>query len=165
MIYKQTILPIFDYTGYLLLACSKDKKHEYQVIQNDVLRFCEKKRLNHHVSIEQLHKHGNLISLEQRCVKQLLAIMYKLSKNPANIVIPARNTRRHDKKVFHVDRKIGSKYAKSPFYMGTKLWDLLPYDEQNAEIKLYSISKLLFRKDIIHLTKSTMSKYRNFCYS
>ena len=89
--------------------------------------------LNDHVSIEELHKHGNLISLEQRRVKQLLAIMYKLSKIPTNIVIPARNTRRHDKKVFHVDRKIGTKYAKSPFYIGTKLWDLLPYDEQNAE--------------------------------
>ena len=133
MIYKQTILPIFDYAGYLLLACNRDKKHDLQVIQNDVLRFCEKKKLEDHISIELLHKNGNLISLEQRRVKQLLAIMYKLAKNPDNIVVPARNTRRHDKKVFRVDNKIGTKYAKSPFYIGTKIWDKLPLNEQNVE--------------------------------
>ena len=42
---KQTISPIFDYLGFLLLACNRDKKHNYQVIQNDVLRFCDNKRL------------------------------------------------------------------------------------------------------------------------
>ena len=76
------------------------------------------------VSIESLHKDGNLLSPEQRHTKQLLAIMYKSSKNPSTIVVRARNTRLHRKKVFLIDRKIGTKYSKNPFYKGTKLWDL-----------------------------------------
>ena len=46
-IYKSTILPIFGYPDYLILACNKDKRHDYQVIQNDVLRFCENKRIEY----------------------------------------------------------------------------------------------------------------------
>ena len=42
-IYKQTILPILDYAGFILLSCNKNKKHDFQVIQNDILRFCENK--------------------------------------------------------------------------------------------------------------------------
>ena len=49
------------------------------MIQNDILRFCENKRLEDRVPIEILHKNAYLVSLEQRRVKQLLFIMYKLS--------------------------------------------------------------------------------------
>ena len=74
--------------------------------------------------------------------------MFKLAKNPDNIVIPARNTRRHDKRVFHVDSKIGTKYAKSPFYIGTKIWDKLSLKEQYVETMNF---KHLFPRDMIHL--------------
>ena len=132
-IYKQTIMPIFDYAGFLLLACSKEKKNDFQVIQNDVLRFCENKRLKDRVSIEELHKKARLVSLEQRRCKQLLSIMYKLSTDPVNLVIPARNTRMHQKLVFRIDNKIGTKYSSSPYYKGTKLWSSLSRDTQLAE--------------------------------
>ena len=69
------VLQMFDYAVFLLLACTKDKKHDYQVIHNDVLRFCENKRLEDRVSIELLHKNGKLISLEQQREQQLLSIM------------------------------------------------------------------------------------------
>ena len=36
-IYKQTILPYFDYGGFISISLSKDKKHELQVMQNDIL--------------------------------------------------------------------------------------------------------------------------------
>ena len=81
-IYKQTIMPILDYAGFLLLACNKDKKYDLQVIQNDVLRFCENKRLEDRFSIEVLHKNAKLITLEQRRCKQLLSLLYKMSKDP-----------------------------------------------------------------------------------
>ena len=32
-IYKQTILPIFDYVGFLLIACNKSVRHDLQVLQ------------------------------------------------------------------------------------------------------------------------------------
>ena len=40
MIYKQTILPIFDYAGFLLISVNAGDKHDLQVMQNDALRFC-----------------------------------------------------------------------------------------------------------------------------
>ena len=70
-IYKQTILPIFYYAGFLILACSKDKKSDFQIIQNDVLRFCEGKKLEDKIPIEVLHKKAKLTSLEQRRCYQL----------------------------------------------------------------------------------------------
>ena len=48
-----------------------------------------------------------------------------MSKDPVNVVVPARNTQRHDKIVFCIDNKIGTKYACSPYYKGTKIWDTL----------------------------------------
>ena len=39
-IYKQTILPIIDYSGFLLLSCSHGDQCDLQKIQNDVLRIC-----------------------------------------------------------------------------------------------------------------------------
>ena len=132
-IYKQTILPIFDYCGFLLLTCTKEKKHDFQIIQNDVLRFCENKKMEDRVTIENLHKKANLLSLEQRRIKQDLALMYKLSKNVVNRKIHTRETRAANKYVFRIDSKIGNKYINSPFYKGTKLWDNLPDEVQKSD--------------------------------
>ena len=41
-IYEQTILPIFDYSGFLLLSLTKGQQFDLQPMQNDVLRFAKK---------------------------------------------------------------------------------------------------------------------------
>ena len=120
---------------FLLLACNKDKKYDLQVIQNDV-------------SVELLHKNAKLVSLEQRRCKQLLSLLYKMSKDQVNIVVPARNTRRQDRIVFRIDNKIGTKYACSPYYKGTKIWDTLPKEIQDAD-SIHVFKKIL-TKGIIH---------------
>ena len=79
-IYKQLILPIFDYAGFLLIACTRNKKHDLQVIQNDVLRFCENSQREDRISLDVMHNKVKLISLEQRRCKQVLSLMFKLSK-------------------------------------------------------------------------------------
>ena len=43
--YKQTILPIIDYAGFLLLACNNSDLNDLQIIQNDVLRICNMTKL------------------------------------------------------------------------------------------------------------------------
>ena len=70
-VYKQLILPIFDYSGFLLLACNKDKKKDLQVIQNDALRFCDSIKRDDRVLLETLHNKANLASFEQRRSIQL----------------------------------------------------------------------------------------------
>ena len=61
--------------------------------------------------------------------------MYKLSQKG---VLPVRKvtnraTRQQEKYVFKADTKIGKKYEKSPYYLGTKLWDKLPKETHFAE--------------------------------
>ena len=79
-IYKQTILPILDYSGFLLISMTKAQKNELQTMQNDVLRFAKNVRLVDRISRKDLHKEANLLSLEQRREKQLYSLMYKLAE-------------------------------------------------------------------------------------
>ena len=115
-------------------------------MQNDILRLCCKITLNEHVSIKDLHKRCKMISLEQRMRRQLLWLMYIDSKNPTNRKIIERVLRNVDKYVFKVDSKIGTKYQRSPFYLGTLLWNDL-----NATTQ--------FARDIIHFKQLTSKKY------
>ena len=39
----------------------------------------------------------------------------------------------HDKYVFRIDSKLGTKYSNSPYYKGTKLWDKLTKEVQMSE--------------------------------
>ena len=121
---------------------NKSQKYDLQVIQNDVLRFCDNEKLEDKVLIEILQKKAKLVSLEQRRCKQLLSLMYKISKEANNIVIPARNTRMHAKVVFRLDRKIGTKYSCIPYYKGTILWNKLTKRVQDSD------SIFIFKKHI-----------------
>ena len=81
----------------------------------------------------ELHKEAKLLSLRQRREKQLLILLYKLSKKGILRKITNRATRQQEKYVFRTDTKIGKKYEESPYYQGTKLWDKLPKETQFSE--------------------------------
>ena len=53
---KQTILPIFDYAGFLLITCNKSDRHDLQVIQNDALRTCYNVKRRDKLSVSKMHK-------------------------------------------------------------------------------------------------------------
>ena len=96
-IYKHTILPIFDYAGFMLIACSKSDRHDLQVIQNDALRTCLNVKRRDRLSILNMHTKANLLSLEQRRTLQLLNLMFMHKNNPVNLRPPVRNTRAADR--------------------------------------------------------------------
>ena len=79
IIYKQTILPIIDHSGFLLLSCCVGDRYDLQKIQNDILRVCFRSVLIDRMKICDLHKRANLLSLEQRMRKQLLWLMFNMS--------------------------------------------------------------------------------------
>ena len=92
-IYKQTILPILDYTGFLLILCNISDRSELQKLQNHALRICCNVRLHDRVSIVNMHSRAGLLSLEQRRQKQLLCLMF-IHKQRHNVVrVHGRNTR------------------------------------------------------------------------
>ena len=149
VIYKQTILPILDYSGFILLSCGKGDRFDLQKIQNDILRVCCKIKWQEHVSIKDLHKRCKIISIEQRMRRQLLWLMYIESKNVDNRKIFERELRNADKYVFKTDRKIGTKYQHSPFYKGTLLWNDLSADIQFSR-DIFEFKKLIARKYMIY---------------
>ena len=127
-IYKQTILPIFDYAGFMLISCNKSDRHDLQIIQNDALRTCYNVKRRDKLSISSMHKKSNLLSLEQRQTFQLLSLMFIHKSALDNLRIPVRNTREADRPQFYVERYQNMKYKNSPFYKGADLWKLLRMD-------------------------------------
>ena len=45
LMYKQAVLPSFDYGGFLLVSCDKSQKKDLQVLQNNALRISLRYRL------------------------------------------------------------------------------------------------------------------------
>ena len=127
-IYKQTILPLLDYTGFMLLSVNISNKSDLQVLQNNALRICYNVRLRDMVSIEHMHTRANLLSLDQRRQKQILFLLfiYKNRHADAPRVYP-RNTWAAN--VFSCVREMyhNVNYRNRPYYKGSLLWDGLPY--------------------------------------
>ena len=83
---------------------------------------------------------------------QATANHYKLSRIPANIVVPNRATRLHEKGVFRIDSKVGTKYSNSPFYKGVKLWDQLTKVEQEIN-NIHDFKTCIRKKNSIFTKK------------
>ena len=99
------------------------------------------------VAVAKIHDSIGVLSLEQRRQKQLLCIMFMHAKKGKSRKVTNRNTRSQTKYVFQVPAKMGKKYQKSPYYLGTRLWDTL--DKTPQEISC----KYLFKKYIEKLYK------------
>ena len=144
-IYKQTILPVFDYVGFMLISCTKSDRSDLQVIQNDALRTCYNVRRRDRLSVSIMHNSANLLSLEQRRTFQLLSLMYLHKNDVINLRIPIRNTRGADRDRFIVERYNCLKYKHSSFYKGAELWDKLPVDIASSNTLFEFKKKLVTR--------------------
>ena len=133
LIYKQTILPYFDYGGFILVSSSKGQKKDLQTLQNNALRICLRYKLVDRISERKLHEESRLQSLEQRRSFQLLKLMYYHSKDVGNLKLVERPTRGGIKIVFDVPTKCNKKYLDSPYYKGTQLWNDLTNEVQRLE--------------------------------
>ena len=126
-IYKQMILPLFDYSGYLLLSCYKMDREDLQIIQNNALRLCLGIRLNDRISLFEIHSRANLLCLEQRQCIQLLSLLFMHGQTNVDAYeVPVRNTQAANIRKFRTEIYKNSKYKNSPYYKAAKLWDTLP---------------------------------------
>ena len=100
-------------------------------MQNDAIRFCKGVLLLDKVAIAKLHDTIGLLSLEQRRQKQVLNIMFIQALKGRSREITNVNTRRQAKYVFKLETKMGRKYQKSPFFLGTRLWDSIDKETQD----------------------------------
>ena len=144
-IYKQTILPILDYAGFMFISCTKSDRNDLQILQNDALRTCYNVRRRDKLSISNMHTRANLLSLEQRRTFQLLSLMYIHKNNPVNLRPIVRNTRAADRDQFYIERFTNCKYKNSPFYKGAEMWSLLPHDIIESDT-LYQFKQSMKKK-------------------
>ena len=94
------------------------------------------------VSIPLLHEKCKILSLKQRMQKQLLSLMYVLSKEPDYIKVAQRNTRSAENVVFKVPNRILPIYEHSPYYQGTNLWNSLDKEVQHKDT-LFAFKKAI----------------------
>ena len=71
-----------------------------------------------------------IMSLDLRMRKQLLWLMFVLSRDKTFLGVSNRVTRSAEKIVFKVPVKILPVYERFPYYIGTKLWNELSKDVQ-----------------------------------
>ena len=76
-------------------------------------------------SIPKIHVSICVLSLEQRRQKQLLNIMFIHAKKGESRLVTNVNKRSQTKYIFKTDTKMGRKYQKSSFFLGTRLWNRL----------------------------------------
>ena len=112
IIYKQTIMPIFDYGGFLVDSSTRKSRDDLQKLQNKALRTVHGFRLNNSPSVKDLHDRSCLLSLEQRREKQLLHLMLWFSKFKQNLVKSNRRTRLQCKINFKILPQKTRKYIK-----------------------------------------------------
>ena len=122
-IYRQTMLLLFYYAGFLLISCTKADHKDLQIIKNNALIMCYNVRLLDRLSLVDIHHEASLVSLEQRRKCQLLSLMY-VYKNYHNVErVFARATRQGNRFHFITDTYQSGEYQKSPSFKGTVLWD------------------------------------------
>ena len=150
-IYRQTIVPIIDYSGFVNITCCKSDQYDLQKIQNDILRVCYRSHLNDRIKISDLH----MLSLEQRMHKQLLWLMYIMSRDEKDRKVGVRDLRSNTKFIFKTDSKIGTKYQRSPYYQ-------VLYCGMNCP-HLYNLLKNVY--EFKKLVKRGYKKYENLLES
>ena len=91
---------------------------------------------------------SHVTKAQQRRRQQLLMLMYKKSTNPTMHKVFPRNTRQSTRIVFRTDKYEGGIYKRSPYFVGTKLWDKLPLNV------IESPNMFVFRNNIRRLDKT-----------
>ena len=130
LVYKQTIMPLAEYAGFMLNLNRKHDVEKLQKLQNRALRLCFNVPSPRDVSVNDLHNHANLALLGTRREIQLLGLMYDISKNPSYVLNSRANTRQARKIVFATEIVKYDIYRKSPYYVGCNLWNTLPAEIQ-----------------------------------
>ena len=122
-----------------------NNKHDVdklQKLENRCLRMCFDVINPRDVTVQRLHEMAYIKMLDTRRDIQLLNIMFNLKQCGCFRKRGTRITRSTDKYVFDTDIVHLGIYAKSPYYMGVRLWSDLPANWQNTVDK-YTFSNII----------------------
>ena len=124
-IYKSMILPVMDYCDFIIDSGPVANVRKLQTTQNKCLRLCLGIVDPRDIPIHVLHTRCKMDLLSERRNCHLLSLMYRMSKNLDNIMIPVRVLRNNINIKFKVNRPILESFRSSPLYRGMLSWDSL----------------------------------------
>ena len=146
VIYKQMLLPYFDYASFLIDCATEDLIKKVQKIENRALRICRYSNMYERSSATELHTHYLINFLDQRRYTQLHLIMFKKSQVHGLLTpLEDRRTRGDHKIKFNVAPNRLTSSDKNPWSRGIMLWDKL--DEKTQKLE----KKLAFKHKVKHL--------------
>lgn len=131
LVYKQTILPYFDYCSFLVEGGNAPRIKKLQTLQNRALRVCIRKFGIEHRT-DAIHKECEMEKLADRRQTQLALMMYKRAAK--NKLEPKEEGRtRCDLKIkFDTYRARLMKHKRGPLARGIQLWDRIKPSIQMA---------------------------------
>ena len=143
LVYKQTVMPLVEYVSFMLSMNTSQELVKLQRLQNRALRMCFNVHDPMATSVNNLHTNARVNLLKTRRDLSLLCVMYDLKQLQLYEHIVDRPTRQGEKYVFHTDIAVVGAYARSPYYLGSKLWNNLPSRIQNVRTKAQFKNELI----------------------
>ena len=137
-IYKQMIIPLFDYADFMVESASKIKITKLERLQEKALK-CIENACQKKVDVDLLYGKYGVQPLRLRYREHIGCFMYRQSKKPgiSDPFRPAINLRSNKKVKFKRDTKYRYQiYLKSPRIRGVRVWDMLPATVQKATTKV-----------------------------
>ena len=130
LLYKQMILPTFDYCDFVIESGPEGLVGDLQTVQNHCLRCCKGIMDPRDISRIELHTSCSCKWLHCRRKENLLGLMYKHSRVSDNLIAPMRVLRSNVMMKLKLQRPKGNQYKLSPLYRGSFVWDKLHADDQ-----------------------------------
>ena len=136
LVYKQTVLPLVKYVGFLLTLNRSIDIEKLQRLQNRALRLCFNINVPRDMPIIELHYLASLLPLCDRREIQLSNIMFDIRHDRRYVNCPLVQTRQADRVVFKTEIVHYEIYRRSPYYVGRNLWNNLPLELTSCESKI-----------------------------
>ena len=158
-IYKNMILPIFEYGDILLVSASATLRKRMQILQNKALKCAL--GLDPTTGSDEVHRLAKLEKLSDRRDLHLTQIMFRQKENPFLWKRKKRRTsgvttRSGRKKQFVIPRAKTEKFKKSITIKAPTAWNSLP--ESMQKIQDLRLFKFSLKKHILEAGKKSKSK-------
>ena len=145
-IYKNKIMPYFDYGDIFLIGVQVKTRDMLQKLQNRALRLALNRDSRH--GVWELHHEALSPMLNKRRDCHLLNYMYKRKDIPRYIQTQNRLLRLYEAPVFIEHQSQNATFERSILYKGSKAWNLLPVDIRNTQN--YDIFKKNHKKNMLN---------------
>ena len=130
MLFKATLIPIFDYNDIFYGLLTQQQQTKMQRIQNRALRTVFRGKT---LTVKQMHQTAKVAYIGERQEYHLLTLMYDRAHCDAYKAVPNRSTRQTEAVTLRVPKPKTGRLTRAPVYRGSRMWNDLPTNVRKAE--------------------------------